>query len=266
MDKSKKNTNDIRDSNIKIPLKSFKRDTIKNEIINIVKTHDLNIRDIAISPDEKYLISCSELKHDEVPYVLVWNTEKLLEKQNDPAAILKTEGEKQNKSKDPQLANWLLCVDSTIKKADGEDLWFVCTGSLYGELYIWSGKIDENSREWIFENSNFKKISILEEEEHVQRAIFKIKILESINLDNIFSIYLVLNDIQTIGSESTNISTIKEITLKVDQSILGLEINSSKIIGTHNGWILAFDLYNKTSLSNNERFIVSGSSDGIIKK
>ena len=256
----KKNTNSISGSD------TFKRETIKKEIINIVKTHELNIRDITISPDEKYLISCSELKFDEVPYVLVWDIEKLLEKQNEPAAILKIEGEKQNKSKDPQLANWLLCVDSTIKNVDGEDLWFVCAGSLYGILHIWSGKIDENSREWIFENSNFKKISILEEEEQTQRAIFKIKILENINLENIFSIYLVLNDIQTIGSESTNISTIKEITLKVDQSILGLEINSSKIIGTHNGWILAFDLYNKTSLSNNERFIVSGSSDGIIKK
>ncbi len=253
----KKNLEDDNDRNTKMSLKS---------IVNIVKTHELNVRDIAISSDERYLVSCSEMKDDELPHVLVWRIETLLEKGDEPVAILKIENTKQKTTGKLQLSNWLLCVDTIVASINGEDLWFVCTGSLHGELYIWSGKIDEISREWIFENSNFKKISVLDHDNPTQKAIFKIKILESMGTESLFNLYLVLNNIQTIGSEPSNNNTIKELLLNVDQSGVGLEISSSKIIGVHEGWILAFSLYNKTTGSKNERFIVSGSSNGIIKK
>ena len=64
-----------------------KRD-IKKNVLNILKYHDLQVRDLVISKDGKYLISCSESWENEKPKVFLWNISKLLEGDNEPEVIL----------------------------------------------------------------------------------------------------------------------------------------------------------------------------------
>ena len=242
------------------------KEKLKNNIINVVKVNDLNIRDISISTDGKYLISCSEIKQEDVPYITIWRIERLLAKAKDPEAILKVENSKVESSNGIQLSNWILCVDTMIKTIDNKDYWFICAGSLNGELFIWNGKIEKNSGEWDFENTGFQKININEEDNDIEQAIFKMKILDNDDLDSNFNLYMILNKIQTIGSEKSEKSNIKELTLSVNQKGAGLELSSSRLVGQDEGWILAFDIYNSTTALKNERFVISGSSKGMIKK
>jgi len=242
------------------------RGKLKKNIINVVKVHDLNVRDIVISPDEKYLISCSEMKQEDVPHIMVWRVEKLIEEGKEPEAILKIENSKQEVVKGNHFFNWILCVDTIIKTINNEKLWFICAGSLNGDLYLWYGKIDKISREWIFENSSFTNISYSNDEGNAEHAIFKIRILESFDVESDFNLYVILNKTQTIGSEALEKSIIKELSLSVDKIGSNIGIISNSIIEHQEGWILAFDIFNNITSQNKERFIVSGSSNGIIKK
>jgi len=242
------------------------RGKLKKNIINVVKVHDLNVRDIVISSDEKYLISCSEMKQEDIPHIGVWRVEKLIEEGKEPESLLEVQNAKQKGTNGNHLFNWILCVDTIIKTINGEKLWFICAGSLNGDLYLWYGKINKISGEWIFENSRFTSISYSTDEENAEYAIFKIRILESIDLESDFNLYLILNKTQTIGSEASEKSIIKELSLKVNQSRSDIAILSNNIIEQHEGWILAFDIINIKTSQNKERFIVSGSSNGIIKK
>ena len=242
------------------------RGKLKKNIINVVKVHDLNVRDIVISSDEKYLISCSEMKQEDIPHIGVWRVEKLIEEGKEPESLLEVQNAKQKGTNGNHLFNWILCVDTIIKTINGEKLWFICAGSLNGDLYLWYGKINKISGEWIFENSRFTSISYSTDEENAEYAIFKIRILESIDLESDFNLYLILNKTQTIGSETSEKSIIKELSLKVNQSRSDIAILSNNIIEQHEGWILAFDIINIKTSQNKERFIVSGSSNGIIKK
>ncbi len=242
------------------------RGKLKKNIINVVKVKNLNVRDIVISSDEKYLISCSEMNQEDVPHIYVWRIERLLAEGKDPEAILKVESEKQKDTNGNHLSNWILCVDTIIKTINDEKLWIICAGGLNGELLIWNGKIDKNSGEWNFENIGFQKINFNDEDNNIEQAIFKVKIIDIDDMIGRINLYMILNKIQTIGSEKSEKSTIKELTLSVDQELAGLELKSSRIVGQDEGWILAFDIYNNTTALENERFVVSGSSKGLLKK
>lgn len=262
----RKNAEIIANSVESLDKSALMKEKKKKSIINVVRVNDLNVRDISISTDEKYLISCSEIKQEDVPYITVWRIERLLAGGKDPEAILKVESTKQKDTNENHLFNWILCVDTIIKTINGEKLWFICAGNLGGELLIWSGKIKENSGEWNFENSGFQNINISNEDSNVDQAIFKIKILDNVDLDSEFNLYMILNKIQTIGSEKSENGIVRELILSVDQNGIGLELKSSRLVGEDEGWILAFDIYNSTEALKKERFVVTGSSKGIIKK
>jgi len=262
----RKNAEIIANSVESLDKSALMKEKKKKSIINVVRVNDLNVRDISISTDEKYLISCSEIKQEDVPYITVWRIERLLAEGKDPEAILKVENSKMKSSNGIQLSNWILCVDTIIKTINNKEYWFICAGSLNGELLIWNGKIEKNSGEWNFENSVFQIIDITSEDNNVEKAIFSMKILDNVDLEGEFNLYMILNKIQTIGSEKSEESTIKELTLSVDQKGASLELKSSRIVGQDEGWILTFDIYNSTEALKKERFVVSGSSKGIIKK
>jgi len=194
-EKVMKNVEIITDSVQSLDKSAFLKEKKKKSIINVVRVNDLNVRDISISTDEKYLISCSEIKQDEVPYITVWRIERLLAKAKDPEAILKVENSKLKSSNRNQLSNWILCVETIVKNINNEDYWFIFAGSLNGELFIWNGKIEKNSGEWNFENTGFQKININDEENNVEQAIFKMKILDNDDLSGNFNLYMILNKI-----------------------------------------------------------------------
>ena len=60
----------------------------KKAIQTVLSQHKLEVRDIEISPDGKFLISCSECEEDEDPHLIVWNIDELLEGETKPEIIL----------------------------------------------------------------------------------------------------------------------------------------------------------------------------------
>ncbi|HDZ16711.1 hypothetical protein LCGC14_1114290, partial [marine sediment metagenome] len=63
----RKNAEIIANSVESLDKSALMKEKKKKSIINVVRVNDLNVRDISISTDEKYLISCSEIKQEDVP-------------------------------------------------------------------------------------------------------------------------------------------------------------------------------------------------------
>ncbi|MBY9007706.1 MAG: hypothetical protein KGD63_13250 [Candidatus Lokiarchaeota archaeon] len=226
-------------------------------IINVLEKHNLDVRGIELSPDGKYLLSCSENLQGEIPKVLVWNMEELLEKENTPECIL--EGELIRK-KDSTINNWLLCIDSIILKVNNENYWCVCAGSISGDIYIWFGKIDNNSENWIFENINSRRIPYeFNKLNSYTKAIFDMDVLENPLKNNSFRLFYIQNNIHTINRIKTNDNTISELEITIEENNINTN-EPSRIIGNQDEWIMSIDTYLK------ENFLISGSRDGTIYK
>ena len=95
------NTNKTKE-NLTFSKKKVSKQTkkLKKIILNVLEKQNLEVRGLELSPDGKYLISCSEHLQDEAPEVLVWNIDELLEGENTPEG--KLEGES---IKNPNLIN-----------------------------------------------------------------------------------------------------------------------------------------------------------------
>ena len=98
-----------------------------------------NIRDITISSDERYLITCSEIWEEEEVKILLWDIE---------TGDITTLGIQNTKSNQAIKGNWLLCIDDVIIEANGQKFWIICAGSRSGDLFAWFGKIDPVSGKW----------------------------------------------------------------------------------------------------------------------
>lgn len=251
-------SNNIADVKMK---KKYER--VKKVILGVLKSHDLDIKDIVITQDGKYLISCGEVWQNEKPKVFIWSIEKVLEGKIEPEAIL--EGEIKQ-SEGNKINNWLLCVDSLVMEVNSLIWWIVCAGGINGDIYIWRGKVDSVSKEWILKEFNHDIISEGDEDlKTFNKAIFAIKILEDSVQNNSCQVYFALNNIQVISKNKTKDNLLKQLTITLDDSGKILKNKPSSIIGIQDEWILTFDLYiNKEN--NIGEFLVSGSRDGNVYK
>jgi len=230
---------------------------VKKNIINVIKHKELDIRDISIDPSGNYLITCSEHLQNEKPKILVWNISELLEGDKKPDAIL--EGQIKN-NPNIDIANWFLCIDSNIVKINQEELWIITAGTIMGDVYIWSGKLDPATKEWILNEPEQLIISEgVDKPNAYPKAIFDIKTLKDSINDSLIHIYISLNNIHTIGIHETKDNVVKKllITINPDGKIIQEE---TQILGTLSEWITSMDL-------NSEKNIMAvGSRDGMIMK
>jgi len=229
-------------------------------IQNVLKVHDLDIRDIAITSDGKYLISCSEFLENEKPQVSVWQVEKILEGIIEPDVVLLGDI-KENKN--VSINNWLLCVDTINLNLGASDWWIVCAGSIIGDIYIWYGKIDKLSKEWILKDYSSKILSHGSENSNdYPKALYDLKLMKDSVQKNAIKLYCALNNIHTIGNAITKDNLLKELILILESSGTISENVSSKVLGTQDEWIIKLDLY----IDDNNSFLVSGSREGTIHK
>ena len=76
-----------------------------------------------------------------------------------------------------KIDNWLLCIDSIVLNINDKKYWVICAGSINGDLYIWSGNIDDYTDKWIFENIKSKRISYESEKQNIySKAVFDMQI------------------------------------------------------------------------------------------
>jgi WD40 repeat protein len=213
---------------------------------------------MAITPNGKYLVACSEVAEEEKPKVCLWFIEKILEGINEPEKPFLEPEIMQEKRY--QFANWLLCVDAITAEIKGRKIWIVCAGSINGDVYIWSGDIDEISEEW---NLHWKFFKNLANETNNLGAVFDIKIKEDV-LNNTFKIFLISNFVETISKEETGNNFIKELTLSpsLNDNGVGFDLKNSRQFTTEKQWILAFDIF----LEKDKKLMITGSNDNRIYK
>ncbi|MFX1570010.1 MAG: WD40 repeat domain-containing protein [Promethearchaeota archaeon] len=232
----------------------------KKAIQTVLSQHKLEVRDIEISPDGKFLISCSECEENEDPHLIVWNIDELLEGETKPEIILQAEKKKHELVR---VTNWLLCIDSTVVEKGNVKWWIICAGSIIGDIYIWSFKLPQGSRKWDFENY---KSNILsggsEDPKQYPKSIFDIKIQEDPNQNDLLHIYYTLNNIHTtIWKEKTHDNTLNEIEVTIGDSGLVSKNGEIHAIGTNDVWITKIMINRWVK----EDIIISGSKDGKVK-
>ena len=221
---------------------------------------DLDIRKMVITPNGKYLIACTEVAEGETAKVCVWSIEKILEGLKEPEKILKALEGSLSQDKKYKFANWLLCVDAITTEIKGKKTWIVCSGSINGDVYVWSGDIDKIGEDWNLQNFTFKNFS--NEKENLG-AVFDIRIKEDTQ-NNTFNIYLISNFIETISKEKTGNNFIKELRLSpsLDNDGVGFVLKYSRQFTMEKQWILAFDLF----IGKERKLLITGSNDNRICK
>lgn len=229
----------------------------KKVIETVLSQHQLEVRDIEISPDGKFLISCSECEENEDPYLIVWNIDELLEGETKPEIKLQAE---RKVNKYTKVTNWLLCVDSTVVEIGNITWWVICAGSIIGDIYIWCFKLAPDLRKWDFKN--YKSIILPGgngDNGEYPKAIFDIKIQKDISQNSLLHIYFVLNNIHTtIWKEKTHDNTLNKLNVSLDGSGIISKIDDIKIIGTNDVWITKLMI--KRDLK--EEILITGSKDG----
>jgi len=213
---------------------------------------------MVITPNNKYLIACSEVAEKETPEVCVWFVEKLLEELQEPEKPLLKGHLKPEK--EYKLSNWLLCVDAITTEIKGNKIWIVCAGSINGDVYLWSGDIDKISEDWNLHPKFFKNLS--SEQDHLG-AIFDLRIIEDKDKERIV-IYLISNHIEIISKEKTGNNFIKELSLSpvVDKTSIEFQLIESHDFDTEKQWILSFDLF----IDEGRKILITGSNDNRIYK
>ncbi len=230
----------------------------KKVIESVLLQHKLEVRDIEISPDGKFLISCSECEENTNPYVVVWNIDELLEGETKPEIILQAEKKDNQYTK---ITNWLLCVDSAIIELGNIKWWVICAGSIIGDIYIWCFRRTRDLKKWDFEN--YKSINFsggMGTLEKYPNAIFDIKIQNNINQKNLLNLYYVLNNIHTTWKEKTYDNTLKKLTLSIDELGMIRVIEDPEIIGKNDVWITKLMIIRELK----DELIITGSKDGKI--
>ncbi|MCK4481402.1 MAG: hypothetical protein KAV01_12810, partial [Candidatus Lokiarchaeota archaeon] len=229
----------------------------KKVIETVLSHHKLEVRDIEISPDGKFLISCSECKENEDPYLIVWNIDELLEGETKPEIKLQAE---RKVNKYTKITNWLLCVDSTVVEIGNITWWVICAGSIIGDIYIWCFKLAPDLRKWDFKNyKSFILPGGNGDNGEYPKAIFDIKIQKDISQNSLIHIYFVLNNIYTtIWKEKTYDNTLNKLNVSLDGSGIISKIDDIKVIGTNDVWITKLMI--KRDLK--EEILVTGSKDG----
>ena len=116
-------------------------EAIDEKIERVFSFQPMDIRKVIASPSGNYLISCSEVWEEEAvkEEVQIWDTEMGI-----PHALEVEYSERENLK--VQKNNWILCVDVAVIE---KKMWIICAGSKSGDVYVWTGKIDPISEEWL---------------------------------------------------------------------------------------------------------------------
>lgn len=247
-------------SNEEIVVKEKISKRLRKTVLNVLKCNELDVRDVVISSDGQYIISCSEVLHDQKPRIYIWRMAKVVEGEIEPELIL--EGDLKTNDKIP-ISNWFLCVDTIIGKTNDSETWMICAGSIIGDIYVWYGKIDQITEEW-----NMKEIEsqIFSEGDIDQpKAIFDIKIRKDPIESSSYHVYYTLNNIQAIRKIKTKDNLLKELPISLDNSGKVSINKPSKTLGTQDEWITILELYHDKE-NNTKDFLLSGSRDGMVYK
>ncbi|MHA1986328.1 MAG: hypothetical protein ACW98D_06810, partial [Promethearchaeota archaeon] len=259
-------------------LKCYKKTGVKKDLVvnkDLDVSKDLDVRKMVITPDNKYLITCSEIQLGKKPSVCVWSLDKILQKIEKEKHILKgkikakdevKKGESEERKRE-ETGNWLLCVDALTTKLNDKDIWIVCAGSIKGDVFIWSGSIDEKSKEWNLRPTFYHKNS---EGDEIQKAIFDIKITEEKIPDNlkknekktVFKIYFSSNTIGVYTKDKTENNCFKELLLSPLGQGKDFTVEKGTDFDQQDEWILSFDLYKE----GDTKLLISGSNDNEIYK
>ncbi len=227
----------------------------KKVIETVLLEHKLEVRDIEISPDGKFLISCSECEENEDPYLIVWNIEELLEGETKPEIKLISE---KTENKFTKITNWLLCLDSAVLDFGDTKWWIICAGSIVGDIYIWNFKLNTGSQKWDFRG--YKKTNLAEGSklDDYPKAIFDIKILKDPNQNGILHIFFALNNVHSIFRDKTFDNTFNRAKISVDESGIISKLGDTDVLGTQDVW------YTKIAINKdlNKELFVTGSKDG----
>lgn len=157
-----------------------------------------DLKNLTISSDSKYLI-CSTVQEEKTyPAVFVWDIEKTLESKTQFASEYnaeKLEAHTYNVKKIQYLNdNWILSIDSLISEINGEPIWVIVAGGILGEVYVWCGPIDKNSKRWNFADHVFQVLSF--DFNYSQPLMIQtIKILKDPQNPNDFDIYAGIYDV-----------------------------------------------------------------------
>ncbi len=232
----------------------------KKAIETVLSQHKLEVRDIEISPDGKFLISCSACEEHEDPYLIVWSIDELLEGETKPEIILQAE---KRKNAFTNITNWLLCIDSAVVEIGNINWWVICAGSIIGDIYIWCFKFTPGTRKWDFKNyKSFIFSGGSEDPKQYPKSIFDIKIQKNLNQNSLLHIYFVLNNIYTtIWKDKTYDNTLNEMRISIDDSGVISKNEETKIMGTNDVWITKMTINRDLE----ENFIITGSKDGKVK-
>ncbi|MBD3230068.1 MAG: hypothetical protein GF329_17955, partial [Candidatus Lokiarchaeota archaeon] len=219
--------------NIKLEIPAFK---INEIVVNLLNENKGDIKDIIISEDEKYLISCSETLQDEQPYVVLWRVNKIIEGiKNFDRKLYVSKSYNENNNK--KYTNWLLCLDSFNLVNDiGKEFWIISAGTISGEIILWWGEINEYSKEWDLKNVYTKTISIEDKNydtnennpnnneksnyfKNIQiMAIQDVMIVDrKLPQEKYFHIYVFLNNLSIVGALSRQ-NIIMELPFEMNQN------------------------------------------------
>ncbi len=232
------------------------QDRAEKSVINILQQKELNFRNIALTPNGKYLLTCSEYPQNELPKIIIWNTSEVLEGGRKPFAVL--EG-KLTESTLIKVTNWFLCVDSTTFEIEGQEWWVVVAGNIIGEIYIWNGKVNEISKEWDFKENSRKIINKKNNNfSKYPKAIMDFRIREN-REENVLILYFASNNIHAVGRSETNDNTLNQLTLTIS-SDGQINSNGVQVLTTLEEWISTLDLNRKKD------YIALGTRNGQVFK
>lgn len=168
----------------------------KSAILNVINCHQeepmdpsLDVRDMVTSPNDKYLITCSETKQGESPKVCVWPLENILQGMKNAKGEIIEAQEDHEFQKISNRINWLLSVDAI--ELEELQKWVICAGSLNGDLYLWSGDIERKTKEWILNPPPSRNLT---RDNGIQKAITKVKIVKE--SDKKIQIFVILKEVQ----------------------------------------------------------------------
>jgi len=174
----------------------LKSEENKSAILNVINCHQeepmdpsLDVRDMVTSPNDKYLITCSETKQGESPKVCVWPLKNILQGMKNAKGQIIEAQEDHKFQKINNKINWLLSVDAI--ELEELQKWIICAGSYNGDLYLWSGDIEPKTKDWILNNPPSRNLT---RNNGIQKAVTKVKIVKE--SDKRIQIFVILKEIQ----------------------------------------------------------------------
>jgi len=251
----------------------------KSVIKNILRCHldegidiSLDVRDMVVSNNGKYLITCSEISGEEIPRVCIWSLENILAREKNPkACFIEAQQEPKNYwQKNDKESNWILSVDTDIINTESGHRWIICAGTLAGDVFLWSGEVQKDTDEWILDTPLFRNLTKSRED---RKPVFLVKIIKEKLKEGSedteeekekFHVFMVLNSIYGKDREANILNLSLTFEELINESVPLKPI----LFGAHNDNILALDCFGKKGeeIKEDEKFLICGSRDNKIIK